>query len=326
MTRPQRTALLLLGMAVLAVLGGLFVLVANDLTSRDALSLEQSVRAAPLPTCTLAPSPTPPVYGPEHAIAFAKGFRYSPEQERNLAGLIGTVETASQELGHEVDPGGWWAEDRNGNRWVVGYSFQDEGHKTGATYKFLVDLDYRDILGYNEASITLLTFLRQQALARNVEPTPTVVRVPRGWGIRDYYTHWEYSATDRVQRIKTVSSGGKRLANPNGFLVIPLRLHNLAGAAETLNPGYYARFSLRDRRGEMAGVVSETSLLRPTALYCDAQNLPHFAKKGLPVQEDGLVDTALVFLLQPQAAAPYTLEITVYDGSIPHRYLISLED
>lgn len=323
MSRRQRTMLLVLGMAVLAVLGSFFALVANEAMTGDSSSLNEGVQAAMLPTSTAAPTPTPVVYGPEQAIAFAKGFRFGAGQGRNLAGLIGTVETASQQLGHAVDADGWWAEDRQGNRWVVGYSFWE--NKTSRTYKFLIDLDAQDVQGYNEAGVTLLTFLRQQALARQVEPTPTVARAALGWGVRDFYTHWEYAVTEPARRVKTITQAGRKVSNPNGFLVIPVRLHNLSGEAASLNPGYYARFGLLDRRGEMAGVVSEASLLQPTALYCAGQKLPHFTKKGLSVEKDGIVDTALVFALLPQAAEPATLEITVYDGSIAHRYYISLQ-
>lgn len=323
MTRKQITALLTLSMAVLALFGTFFVFVVRDIMSQDVAALSQGVQAAPPPP-PLVPSPTPtaPAYSAEHAISFVKGYKLVDAQERNLAGLISTVEEASRQLGHEVKVEGWWAENQTGNEWIVGYGYQENDKHI--TYRFLVNLEIEEIQGYNEAAVMFLMFLRQQAAAGQPQPTPTIVRVTPGWGARDYYTNWQYSVTGPARVVKDIRYQGKQQHNKSGFVVIPLKLENLAASGATLNPGFYARFSLRDAKGELSGVVSDSGLLQPTALYCASAGLPHFTRSSVHVGNNEGLDTALVFRLQSGTIPPYTLQVTVYEGSVPHRYHLSV--
>jgi hypothetical protein len=335
MTHSQKLTVLILGLVVIAIFGGLFYLLGRDLFTYQIAPFVSNIRAARVtpgpPTVVLVwptadRTPAPPVHATftaDQAILFAQNFKYAPDQEKSVAGLIATIEAASEQLGNEIKVEGWWAEDQRESVWVVAYNYWE--NTTPKTYKFLVDSDLQNVQGYNEAGLTLLTFLRQQAEGRKVEPTATTVAIPLGWAMRDYFTNWEYSAPERPQSVKSITYAGKQASSEGGFLAIPFRLRNIGGVTQTVGPEFYSRFTLRDRNGKAAGLPSETRLLRPTYLFCRSRGMTEFTEGNLGIEKNSTFDTALVFGLLQGSEPPYTLEITVYDGSVPHRYAIKLQ-
>ncbi len=331
MTRSQKTILWVLGVFVAAAFGGLFYFVGQDLITYQIDPIVAAIRARNTPVQptivwvypTETPTPNPGATStPDQVIAFVQNFKYDPEQERTLAGLIATLEAASEQLGNEISIAGWSATADSLQHWTVEYTYR-EG-KTNKTYRFAVDLAAKDVKGVNPEGITLLTFLRQQATAGIVEPTPTTVAIALGWGMRDYFTSWEYSVPAAPQSLKTVSGSGRQPAGESGFLAIPLRLRNIGGRDEAIGAEYYRRFVLLDSAGQAAAATNDAGLLRPTRLYCRSLGLAEFTNRPVTVAKDATLDTALVFSLRAASQAPYVLEISVYDGRIPHRYHITL--
>jgi hypothetical protein len=330
MTRSQKTILWVLVLFVIAAFGGLFYFVGQDLVTYQIEPLIAAIRAHSTPVQptviwvypTETPSPVPDATSTDQVIAFVQNFKYDPEQERTLGGLIATLEAASEQLGNKISIEGWSAAADSPPHWSVEYTYR-EG-KTDKTYRFAVDLAAKDVQGENPEGITLLTFLRQQATAGNVEPTPTTVAISLGWGMRDYFTSWEYSVPEAPRPLKTVSGSGKQPAGESGFLAIPLRLRNIGGRDEAIGAEYYRRFALLDRTGQTAAATNDAGLLRPTRQYCRSLGLAEFTDRPVTVAKEATLNTALVFSLLAASQAPYVLEISVYDGSIPHRYHIAL--
>ena len=331
MTRSQKAYLWVLGFMVIAIFGGLLYFVGQDLLTYQVDPLITAIRARatpPQPTIIwVYPTDTPvpastTTTTPEQAIAFVQNFKYAPSQERTLGGLIATLEAAGEQMGNRIAIEGWAAEAQSPQHWAVAYTYLE--NKADKTYRFAVDLGAQGVQGENPEGITLLSFFRQQAQAGVLEPTPTTVAIAVGWGMRDYFTSWEYSVPEAPRRLKTVSGSGKQPAGESGFLAVPLRLMNIGGRDEMLGAEYYRRFALLDANGRPAAASNEAGLLRPTRLYCRGLGLPEFTDRPVTVAKEAALSTALVFSLASDAASPYVLEISVYDGSIPHRYHITL--
>jgi hypothetical protein len=331
MTYSQKTILWVLGLFVIAAFGGLFYFVGQDLITYQVEPLIAAIhaRSTPVQPTVLWVYPTETTTAnstaassPDEVVAFVQNFKYAPDQERTLGGLIATLEAASEQLGNKISIEGWAAAAESPQHWSVEYTYR-EGN-AGKTYRFAVDLAAKDVQGENPEGITLLSFLRQQSTAGSVEPTPTTVAIALGWGMRDYFTSWEYSVPDAPRQLKTVSGSGKQPAGENGFLAIPVRLRNIGGRDEMIGAEYYRRFALLDRNGQKAAPSNDAGLLRPTRLYCRSQGLADFTDRPVTVAKAATLDTALVFSLLTGLQGPYVLEISVYDGSIPHRYDITL--
>ena len=141
---------------------------------------------------------------------------------------------------------------------------------------------------------------------------------------RDYFTNWEYHVPTEAKPQASVDYAREKLTNEDGFLVIPLSLHNLSKTIKTLRSEYYVRFDLKDGTGRAASLTDREHLKIPTRLFCRTQGLPEWTEKNVRVSPDETISTALVFQLLPDTKPPYTLGITVYDISTPHRYNIKL--
>jgi len=109
-----------------------------------------------------------------------------------------------------------------------------------------------------------------------------------------------------------------------GYLIIPLRLTNMADTVQELGSGYYSRFSVHDESGRLATYLSWEGYGQPTRLYCEGENLPHFAQNPRQVAPGERVDTALAFELLPAAQGWLTLDIVVYAGNVRHTFSIHL--
>ena len=332
MTRTQKIIVTILLCAVIGVCGGLTyttgrAILHSELTS-VASGLQDTDIAPRPPTVTLpratvtAPAESTITTIDNEAIAFAQDFKYDPDQGKTLLDLINTLQAASQRLGNDVTIEGWNAEKQDEYRWIVVYSYREDA--IPKTYEFLVDLDTEYIKANNEGGDTVLTFLQQDAYADEIRPTATPVAIFIGWATRDYFTNWEYHVPTDAQRQANIDYSGQILTNEDGFLVIPLSLHNIGKTIKTLRSEYYARFDLKDGSGKAASLTDKEHLNIPTRLFCRTQGLPEWTEKNVRVSLDETISTALVFQLLPDTEPPYTLGITVYDLSTPHRYNIKL--
>lgn len=332
MTRTQKIILTTLVFAVVSVCSGLTYFVGRDLLTGEPTSLASGIQATHTmpshPTVILVwPTATPTAERANtidaiEAVTFAQHFRYDPYQGKNLLDLINTLQAAGQKLGNDITFAGWQAEKQEEGRWIVVYSYREDA--IPRTYEFLVDLDTEYIKANNEGGDTVLTFLQQDARVDEIRPTATPVNIFIGWAMRDYFTNWEYHVPTDTQRLQTLDYSEEKLNNENGFLVIPLVLHNIGKATKTIRSDYYARFALTDGMGKAAGLNDRDHLKIPTRLFCRSQGLPEWTQRNVRVSQDDTVTTALVFQLLPDTKPPYTLEITVYELNIPHRYNIKL--
>ena len=332
MTRTQKIILTILVCATIGVCSGLTYFVGHDILTSEFTSLASSLQDTHITPIQPTSIPVWPTAAPtaegantttaSEAITFAQDFRYDPGQGKKLLDLLNILQAANQKLGNDIAIEGWQAEKQEDDRWLVVYSYRED--TIPKTYEFLVDLDIEYIKASNEGGDTVLTFLQQDAQANEIRPTATPVTIFIGWAARDYFTNWEYHVPTDTQRLETIGHSGEKLSNENGFLVVPLVLHNIGKATKTLRSDYYARFVLKDSTGKAAGLTDRDHLKIPTRLFCHSQKLPEWTEKNIRVSQDDTITTALVFQLLPDTEPPYTLEITVYELNTPHRYNIEL--
>ena len=178
--------------------------------------------------------------------------------------------------------------------------------------------------GYNELGKTLLTFLRHDIRPPSGTPTPASATASVGDTVRDDFTHWSYVVTEQPTLVQTITGLGQEVTSTVGYLIIPLRLTNISNEIQEIGSGYYSRFSVRDEDGRLATHLSWEGYGQPTRLYCEAENLPHFAQNPQQMAPGKRVDTALAFELLPRAKGQLTLDIVVYEGNLPHTFSINL--
>lgn len=332
MTRSQWLILGILFLAVFIVFCALATMVGRDLSAE--LS---SLLAMARPTLTPTPTSTPtlsPTFTPtslragsststaDEAIALVRSFRYDPAQRETVDSLISTLLVAGQQMGHTVQVEGWHAADQGGNLWIVTFSFWE--NEKPSSYEFWADTTASTVKGYNDLGKTLLTFLRQDLRPPSGTPTPASVIAFVGDAVRDDFTHWEYVVTEQPRLVQAIAGLGQEVTSDTGYLIIPLQLTNISGETQEIGSDDYFRFSVRDESGRLAIHLSWEGYGQPTRLYCEAQNLPHFAQNPQQVTPGERVDTALAFKLLPTAKGPLTLDIVVYEGNSPHTFSINL--
>ncbi len=332
MTRSQWVILATLFLAVFIVFCVLATLVGRDLSAEISLLLAMArATLTPVPTLTptLFPTFTPALLrvGPststaDEAIALVRDFRYNPGQRETVGSLISTLLVAGQQMGHTVQVKGWHAADQGGNLWLVTFSFWENGKPN--SYEFWADTTAGTVEGYNELGKTLLTFLRQDLGLPSGTPAPTSLTVSVGDTVRDDFTHWEYVVTEQPGLVRAIAGLGQEVTSGTGYLIIPLRLTNIADTGQELGSGYYSRFSVRDESGRLATHLSWEGYGQPTRLYCEGEGLPHFAPNPRLVAPGERIDTALAFELLPTAQGPLTLDIVVYEGNTRHIFSINL--
>ena len=325
MSRSQRIIIAVLVIAILLVCCVLAYVVSSDLSGAEP-ALDEGTITAPPPLPTAIPF-TPTVTGPQpstaaDAISFVQNYRYDPAQGKSLEELIGTLQIASRRFGSDIGAQGWTAEREQDDRWIVTYGYRATGGVE--TYAFLVDLRTDYITARDEEGDTVLSFLEQDAQVKDLAVTATPVTIYVGWAVRDHFTKWEYHVPGPPQVLAILSGVQQALPDDNGFLIVPLVLHNIEKTTKTLRASYYTRFALRDITGKAAALADREDFRLPTQAYCRAQRLPEWTVKNVEVAPDATVTSALVFRLLPDTRPPYTLEITVYELDSPHRYDIEL--
>ena len=323
MSRSQRIIVAVLVIAVLAVCCALGSVVGRDVAAPEpAWGVDDTPSPPPsaVPTAMTTTEPSPS--NAADAIAFVQNFRYDAAQSKNLEELIGTLQIASRKFGKDIGAQGWSAKREQGDRWLVTYGYRATGGLE--TYDFLVDLRTDYIAARDEEGDAVLSFLQQDAQVKDLSATATPVMIYVGWAVRDHFTRWEYHVPGLPQWRPTLGSGPDALACDDGFLVIPLVLHNLDKATKTLRAVYYTRFALRDSADNPAAIIDRDGFRLPTQVYCRAQRLPEWTTTSLNVAPDATVTSALAFRLLPDTRPPYTLEVTVFEPDSPHRYDIRL--
>jgi hypothetical protein len=283
----------------------------------------------PTPTPTLLPTftPTPLTTGPststaDEAIALVRNFRYDPAQQETVDSFISTLLVAGQQMGNTVQVEGWHAADQGGNLWIVTFSFWE--NEKPSSYEFWADTTASTVKGYNDLGKTLLTLLRQDLRPPSGTPTPASVTASVGDTVRDDFTHWDYVVTEQPRLVQAIAGLGQEVTSGAGYLITPLRLTNISNEAQEIGSGYYDRFSVHDEDGRLATHLSWEGYGQPTRLYCEAENLPHFAQNLQLVAPGEKVDTALAFELLPTAKGQLILDIVVYEGNSPHTFSINL--
>ena len=332
MTRQQWTILAILFLAVFIVFCVLATVVGRDLSAdislllaiaRATLTPASTPTPPPLPTFT----PTPLTIGPststaDEAITLVRDFRYDSTQQETVGSLISTLLVASQQMGNTVQVEGWHAADQGGNLWIVTFSFWE--NEKPSSYEFWADTTANKVEGYNELGKTLLTFLRQDLRPPSATPTPASVTASVGDTVRDDFTHWDYLVTEQPTRVQAIAGLGQEITSTVGYLIIPLQLTNISDETQEIGSDYYRRFSIRDEEDRLATHLSWEGYVQPTRLYCEAENLPHFAQNSRQVAPGERVDTALAFELLPTAQGPLSLDIVVDEDNGPHTFSIHL--
>jgi len=280
-----------------------------------------------VPTFTTAPTPTPLTMGPststaDQAIDLVRNFRYDPAQQETVDSLISTLLVASQQMGNTVQVEGWHAADQGGNLWIVTFSFWE--NEKPSSYEFWADTTANTVKGFNDLGETLLTFLSQDLRPPSGTPTPVSVTASVGDTVRDDFTHWEYVVTEQPRRVQAIAGLGQEVTSTVGYLIIPLQLTNISDETQEIGSSYYLRFSVRDEDSHLATHLSWEGYGQPTRLYCEAENLPHFAQNPERLAPGERVDTALAFELLPTAKGQFTLDIVVYEDNSPHTLSINL--
>lgn len=332
MTRQQWSILAVLSLAVVVVFCVLATIIVRDLSTEISLLLAMA-RATLTPALTPTPSPfptftpTPPAAGPststaDEAIALVRSFRYDPAQQETVDSLISTLLVASQQMGNTVQVEGWHAADQGGNLWIVTFSFWE--NEKPSSYEFWADTTAGTVKGYNEPGKTLLALLRQDLRPPLGTPTPVSVSASVGDTVRDNFTHWDYVVTEQPELVQVIAGLSQEVTSETGYLIIPLRLTNVSDRIQEIGSEYYSRFSVRDGEGRLATHLSWEGYGQPTRLYCEAEDLPHFAQNPRRVAPGDRIDTALAFELLPTAKGRLTLNIVVYEGNSPHTFLIDL--
>lgn len=336
MTRQQGSILAILSLAVVVVFCVLATIIVRDLSAEISLLLAMAratLTPAPTPTPTLVPTftPTPTLTllttGPststaDEAIALVQNFRYDPAQQETVNSLIATLRVASQQMGNTVQVEGWHAADQGGNLWIVTFSFWE--NEKPISYEFWADTTANKVEGYNELGKTLLALLRQDLRPPSGTPMPASVTASVGDTVRDDFTHWDYMVTEQPRRVQAIAGLGQEVTSTVGYLIIPLRLTNISDETQEIGSDYYSRFSVRDEDGLLATHLSWEGYGQPTRLYCEAEDLPHFAQNPRQIAPGEKVDTALAFEMLPTAKGQLTLDIIVYEGNSPHTFSINL--
>lgn len=281
----------------------------------------------PFPTFTPTPIPLPPKAGPststaDEAIALVRSFRYDPAQQETVDSLISTLLVASQQMGNTVKDESWHAADQGGNLWIVTFSYWENDKPI--SYEFWADTTASTVKGYNESGKTLLTFLRQDLRPPSGTPAPISATASVGGTVRDDFTHWEYVITEQPRVIQAIAGLGQEISSTVGYLIIPLQLTNTSDETQEVGSDYYYRFSVRDEDGRLATHLSWEGYVQPTRLYCEAENLPHFATSLRQMAPGEKIDTALAFELLPTAKGQLALDIGVYEGNSSHTFSINL--
>ncbi|TEU17601.1 MAG: hypothetical protein E3J21_07920 [Anaerolineales bacterium] len=333
MTRQQWSILAVLSLAVVVVFCVLSTIVVRDLSAEISLLLAMAratLTPASTPTPTSVPTftPTPLTTGPststaDEAIALVRDFRYDSTQQETVGSLISTLLVASQQMGNTVQVEGWHAADQGGNLWLVTFSFWE--NEKPSSYEFWADTTASTVKGYNDLGETLLTFLSQDLRPPSGTPTPVSVAASVGDTVRDDFSHWDYMVTEQPRLDQAIVGLGQEVTSTVGYLIIPLRLTNISDETQEIESGYYYRFSVRDEDSRLATHLSWEGYGQPTRLYCEAENLPHFAQNPHQVAPGERVDTALAFELLPTAKGQLILDIVVYEGNSPHTFSINLD-
>jgi hypothetical protein len=333
-TRQQWIILATLFLAVFIVFCALATIVGRDLSADISLLLAMArATLTPAPTPTFLPTftptltPTPLKIGPststaDEVIALVRNYRYDPAQQETVDSLISTLLVASQQMGNTVQVEGWHAADQGGNLWIVTFSFWE--NEKPSSYEFWADTTANKVEGYNELGKTLLTLLRQDIRPPSGTPIPVSVTASVGDTVRDDFTHWGYVVTEQPGRVQAIAGLGREVTSTVGYLIIPLQLTNISDETQEIGSDYYSRFSVRDEDGHLATHLSWEGYGQPTRLYCEAENLPHFAQNAQQIAPGERVDTALAFELLPTAKGQLTLDIVVYEGNSPHIFSINL--
>jgi hypothetical protein len=331
-TRQQWIILAILFLAVFIIFCALATMVGRDLSADISLLLAMArATLTPAPTPTLPPlptfTPTPLAAGPsistaDEAIALVRDFRYDPTQQETVGSLISTLLVASQQMGNAVQVEGWHAADQGGDLWIVTFSYWE--NEKPSSYEFWADTTARTVKGYNESGKTLLTFLRQELRPPSGTPMPASVTASVGDLVRDDFTHWSYVVTGQPGQVQAIAGLGQEITSTVGYLIIPLQLTNISGETQEIGSDYYYRFSVRDEEGRLATHLSWEGYVQPTRLYCESENLPHFAQNPQRVAPGERVDTALAFELLPTTQGQLILDIAVDEGNSPHTFSINL--
>jgi hypothetical protein len=280
-----------------------------------------------LPTFTPTLTSTPLKIGPststaDEVIALVRNYRYDPAQQETVDSLISTLLVASQQMGNTVQVEGWHAADQGGNLWIATFSFWE--NEKPSSYEFWADTTANKVEGYNELGKTLLTLLRQDIRPPSGTPTPVSVTASVGDTVRDDFTHWGYVVTEQPRQVQAIAGLGREVTSTVGYLIIPLQLTNISDETQEIGSDYYSRFSVGDEDGHLATHLSWEGYGQPTRLYCEAENLPHFAQNSQQIAPGERVDTALAFELLPTAKSQLTLDIVVYEGNSSHTFSINL--
>jgi hypothetical protein len=327
-TRQQWSILAILFLAVFIVFCVLARMVALDLSAEISgllamLTPTSTPTPTPFPTFTPTPTPTPlAISTADKVIALVRNYRYDPAQQETVDSLISTLLVASQQMGNTVRIESWHAADQGGNLWIVTFSYWE--NEKPISYEFWVDTTANEVKGYNELGKTLLTLLRQDLRPPSGTPMPASVTASVGDTVRDDFTHWGYVVTEQPRRVQAIVGLGQEVTSTVGYLIIPLQLINISDKPQEMESGYYSRFSVRDEDGHLATHLNWEGYGQPTRLYCEAEDLPHFAQNPQQVSPGEGVDTALAFELLPTAKGQLTLDIVVYEGNSPHTFSINL--
>jgi hypothetical protein len=225
-------------------------------------------------------------------------------------------------MGNTVQVEGWHAADQGGNLWIVTFSYWE--NEKPSSYEFWADTTTNSVKGYNESGKTLLTFLSQDLRPPSGTPMPVPVIASVGDTVRDHFTHWGYVVTEQPKQVQAIAGLGQEITSTVGYLIIPLQLTNISDETQEIDSGYYLRFSVRDEDGHLATHLSWEGYGQPTRLYCEAEDLPHFAQNPQRLAPGEGVDTALAFELLPTAKGQLILDIVVYEGNSPHTFSINL--
>jgi len=332
-TRQQWIILAILFLAVFIVFCVLATTIIFNLSAEISLLLAMAratLTPAPTPTPTSVPTftPTPLTTGPststaDEAIALVRDFRYDSTQQETVGSLISTLLVASQQMGNTVQVEGWHAADQGGNLWLVTFSFWE--NEKPSSYEFWADTTASTVKGYNDLGETLLTFLSQDLRPPSGTPTPVSVAASVGDTVRDDFSHWDYMVTEQPRLVQAIVGLGQEVTSTVGYLIIPLRLTNISDETQEIESSYYYRFSVRDEDSRLATHLSWDGYGQPTRLYCQAENLPHFAQNPQQVAPGERVDTALAFELLPTAKGQLILDIVVYEGNSSHTFSINLD-
>jgi hypothetical protein len=333
-TRQQWIILATLFLAVFIVFCALATTVGRDLSADISLLLAMArATLTPAPTPTFLPTftptltPTPLKIGPststaDEVIALVRNYRYDPAQQETVDSLISTLLVASQQMGNTVQVEGWHAADQGGNLWIVTFSFWE--NEKPSSYEFWANTTANKVEGYNELGKTLLTLLRQDIRPPSGTPTPVSVTASVGDTVRDDFTHWGYVVTEQPRRVQAIAGLGREVTSTVGYLIIPLQLTNISDETQEIGSDYYSRFSVRDEDGHLATHLSWEGYGQPTRLYCEAEDLAHFAQNAQQIAPGERIDTALAFELLATAKGQLTLDIVVYEGNSLHTFSINL--